>query len=73
MGTQSANGVLGYIRGELADHRSEGVDSHLLVALDEPVGQFVVHEHVPPAGGVAIVPPGLALGYDHLDADYLRD
>lgn len=61
MGTQSADGVLGYIRGHLAEHSTEGIDADLLVALDHPVGQFVVHKDVPSTGCIAIILLGLVL------------
>lgn len=73
MGTQPSDGVFGDIRSQLTNHRSEGVDANLFVALDQPVGQFAVHEHISPAYGVAIICLGLVLGYYYLDGEYLEN
>jgi len=61
MGTQPADGVFRYIRGQLADNGAECIDADLLVALDQPVGQIVVHKDIPPTGGIAIILLGLVL------------
>lgn len=73
MGTQPSDGVFCDIRSQLANHRSEGVNANLFVALDQPVGQFAVHEDISPTYRVAIICLGLVLRYYYLYGEHLKN
>lgn len=46
MRTQATNRVLGYIRGQLTDGGTKGEYANLLVALDQPVWNLMLHKDV---------------------------